>query len=350
MELYNEAGRALREATEALENSSYEESKDPYTRDLEVFVDHVFGPAFLNELSREVDGMMPYELEEQIQDTRDAEELESEFEYWEDRFGTQKSGTGYHSGGLESLIESLEEFEDFDTFVVPLVGGVNPGIAAKYALDLDDDEFVMVGYDEKERDESREVAFSTGDIDGDVLIIDDNISTGASVAGIDDLSDYSDEVYAINNVGSAHKVVESPKMFYAKDFLNFNQSSPEADKLVKNGVRKVDTLDSSVSFREDLAPKAIAYGMSGSMSTLGLEIMTYGDGSQFASNDQLMGAALGFGGISMILMEAAWGIHSEEMGEEIVEDFYNQVGRIKSLGNGFKQRLESVYEEIDELE
>lgn len=351
---YHAMGRALRERVEAQEdNISDDDVRNRYTADLESFIDHVVQPILFEYVANSVT-VVPGQLEEYPEDLRDPSEAKKEFEnYWEPRFGTRKGGTGLNELYLDQFCNEVEDFDDFDTLVAPAVGGIFPGLIAKYSEDFDDKDFVVVGYQEKDRNKPREIAFTTEDIEGDVLIIEDGVSSGASVAGIDESAKRADSMYVVTESCGRYEVVGSMTKRYAERLLSSDEH-PEADEIVKNGRTKVTVNDGYSDVLNNVGAKAISYGMGAGVTGGGLFLLLNGEATlgQTATADHVFGGAFTVSGSLFTLVErmAINDSRMDSMSQELLYGLNRNMEFVKSKGNDLSERLhekmDSIYSKI----
>lgn len=261
---YNQASRVLRSGIEALEDA--EPERDLYTQDIEAFVENIFEPVLYDELDNS-------ERFPDFDGDIETERVDEEFDYWLERFGDEKQGLKRPDGYLRNFMEEMENIYDpdeIDTVIAPAVGGVPHGILAKEILDAE--KFGIAAYSDKVRDEPRPTAFCTvAESEGDILIPDDNISTGSSVAGIIENIDTSnsDRLYALEEEGKNYEVVRHPNIWRLRNSLESSESKP--DYLIKSGRGEVDVKDRGLPDKEKMTKKGGIYAGSAGMAALGAE-------------------------------------------------------------------------------
>lgn len=260
---YETAGRVLRSGVEALESG---EESDPYTKDIEVFVENVFEPVLYEEMNKLEDSPLgDYEF--------DDERIEEELDYWIERFGKTMGGVTYPSSNLTNFAESLEETygeKGIETIIAPAVGGVPHGIIAKDMLEAEN--FGITGYSDRSRDKPRSTAFCTlEESEGNILVPDDSISSGASIIGALDSIDTSEseKIYAVSEAGEKYQVVDQPRVWKAKNRLGLNEENPDRLLSKKRGNVKSESTDFLPP--QNMAKKTAIYAGSAGITAAGIE-------------------------------------------------------------------------------
>lgn len=261
---YYICGKVLRAGVEGIE-TAYAENEDvidPYTKDLEAFVDQVYTPIVYHSAVQCLDDP-PEELVTGAEESRDMADVEDELHHWAERFGTDRGGATLAMDRLGNVLDcfaALDEDDGLDEpdIVAPAVSGIEPGLLAQEMLDVEN--LILVGYGEKTHEGSREVAFTTGEANGDVLVTEDTICSGASVGGALEELDYTGKCLATTGAGQAYEVVSSPTLRRVQGLLGVANTNP--DGLLKINSGDIETTDAGPRLPNKFAPKATAYASS----------------------------------------------------------------------------------------
>lgn len=284
---YRKSGEVLRASVQGIE-TAYAENEDvigPYTKDLEAFVDQIYAPIVYDNAVQCLDNP-PEEMVTAAEETRDMADVEDELGYWAERFGTDEEDAILPTDRVGPLLDHFTALDENDGFnepdiVAPAVSGIEPGLLAQEMMDAED--LILVGYGEKTREEPREVAFTTDEASGDVLVTEDSITTGASVAGAVEALDTADvdKYLAMNETGRTYEVVSSPTLRRVKGLTGAVDTDP--DRLLKMDSDDVEITDADLRLRDDVAPKATAYASSVGLAATGLYMLAEGHTEQFES-------------------------------------------------------------------
>jgi hypothetical protein len=305
-------GKYVRDISESLEESN---SSNKYTQELESFLENVYEPVLYHELERAVDENSDLEenpLHWKERYDRDIEDLEREMEYWEERLDCPYKRTG-ELIPFESFIGKFEELDECESLEIesvaaPVVGGIDPGIIARDILDA---EIEYLGFGEESTGGSRSVSFSTfgeGEVEGDVLIVDDTIVSGGSSMGVYDSlePDVNGQTLALasNKIEpSVYEVIGSkPGAWWLAENIASSDERYKPDELMRKTVSnyiKMTDADPMPLMRET-AKKTAAYSLPAGIALMGLS-----QGSPEAYSKTFVGAALMAGELHFNLVSEA---------------------------------------------
>lgn len=247
----------------------------------------MFEPVLYDEISYRKHDLIDVSTEEYVV----GERIDEEFDFWLERFGKiEEDLFRPPSEYFEEFQEGVEELdnEGVDTVVAPAVSGIPWGIIARDMLEANN--FGIVGYSEKHGGKSREVASNTlEESDGDVLIPDDTVSSGSSIAGIADNIDNQDSsTYVVEAKGTSYELVERPKLWKVKEMLN-----KKPDKLLVNGENGI--VDEEVDYKIDIDIRNAGMLIgSTALMTVGLAGLKSGDTNQILFSYMVTMGLFGF--------------------------------------------------------
>lgn len=195
--MFDEAQSYARDLSEHLERTN---GDNPYTMELESFLENVFEPLFYEELEKMVEDE-DSDLEEnpliyKERYERDLGDIGEELEYWGERLDSENMGMDTISSipGFTNALDEIMGAEELniENVYAPVVEGIHFGIIARDVLGADlgyvgFSEERDVGFSEERGPVPRPVSFNT--LDGkapetDILITDDVVQKGDSAVGV----------------------------------------------------------------------------------------------------------------------------------------------------------------------